>query len=171
MQPAVAPRRSRVLVAAAGLTVVTVYAIIALVQILVWNPEAAVPDLTAAEVRREVGAANQGPPNGFVVAVIAVGPALGLVFLLMFALTDTDVWSVVSAYLALLLLGIAGYFVASFGPGMGLADTYGISGGDHAYGGAALGVVSLLAMLGLLAIFVGGVIRGRRAKRAPVVAV
>ena len=54
---------------------------------------------------------------------------------------------------------------------MGLADTYGISGGDHAYGGAALGVVSLLAMLGLLAIFVGGVIRGRRAKRAPVVAV
>ncbi len=79
-------------------------------------------------------------------------------------------WSVVCAYLALLVVGVAGYFVASFGPGMGLADTYGISGGDYAYGGAALGVVSLLALLGLLAIFVGGVIRGRRAKRAPAVA-
>ncbi len=170
MQPALAPRRTRVLVAAAGLTVVTVYAIVALAQILVWNPEAAVPGLTAAEVWREVGAVNQGPPNGFVVAVIAAGPALGLIFLLMFALTDSDVWSVVCAYLALLVVGVAGYFVASFGPGMGLADTYGISGGDYAYGGAALGVVSLLALLGLLAIFVGGVIRGRRAKRAPAVA-
>ncbi len=75
MQPALAPRRTRVLVAAAGLTVVTVYAIVALAQILVWNPEAAVPGLTAAEVWREVGAVNQGPPNGFVVAVIAAGPA------------------------------------------------------------------------------------------------
>ncbi|MDQ1136210.1 hypothetical protein QE410_001009 [Microbacterium sp. SORGH_AS 1204] len=169
MKPGSVHRRTRVITATAGLMVVTVYAVVALVQILVWNPEAAVPGLTAAEVWREVGAANQGPPNAFVVAVIAAGPVLGLVFLLVFALTDADVWAVVSAYLALLLLGIAGYFVASFGPGMGLADTYGISGGDYAYGGAALGAVSLLAMLALLAIFAGGVIRGRRARRASVV--
>lgn len=50
---------------------------------------------------------------------------------------------------------------------MGLADTYGITGGDSAFGGAALGVVSLLAMLGLVSIFVGGAIRSRRKDGAP----
>lgn len=157
-----AQRRSRVLTALVGLVVVTAYAVVALVQILVWNPEAAVPGLSAAEVWREVGAADQGPPNAFVVGVIVVGPLLALVFVGVFALTDVGVWAVVSCYLGLVVAGVAGYFVASFGPGMGLADTYGITGGDFSFGGAALGLVSLLAMLGLVSVFVGGAIRNRR---------
>ena len=162
MKPHSTHRRSRVLTALAGLVVVTVYAVVALLQILVWNPEAAVPGLTAAEVWSEVGTANQGPPGAFVVAVIAAGPLLALVFVVVCALTDVGVWAVVSCYLGLLVAGVAGYFVASFGPGMGLADTYGITGGDYAFGGAALGLVSLLAMIGLVSVFVGGVIRSRR---------
>ncbi|MBB3158942.1 hypothetical protein FHS07_002660 [Microbacterium proteolyticum] len=74
MKPRSAHRRTRVLAALVGVVVVTLYAVVALLQILVWNPEAAVPGLTAAEVWREVGTASQGPPNVSVVAVIAAVP-------------------------------------------------------------------------------------------------
>lgn len=73
VKPRSAHRRTRVLAALVGV-VVTLYAVVALLQILVWNPEAAVPGVTAAEVWREVGTASQGPPDVSVVAVIAAGP-------------------------------------------------------------------------------------------------
>ncbi len=83
----------------------------------------------------------------------------------MFTVTGAGVWPTVAGYLGLLVAGMPGYFVASFGPGMGLADTYGIRGGDFAVGGAALCAVSLLslvALVALVAIFVGAAVRNRR---------
>lgn len=154
------------MVAVAGVVAITAYAGVALMQILVWNPEAAVPGLTADEVWRGVGAANQGPPNAFVIGVLAVGPLLALVFLVLSAVIDLGVWATVASYLGLLATGMAGYFVASFGPGMGLADTYLISGGDYALGGVLLYAVSVLAMVGLFALFVGALVRNRRERRA-----
>ena len=159
-------RPSSLVAASTGVVVVAVYASIALLQILVWNPEAAVPGFTAHAVWRAVEEADQGPPNGFVVAIIALGPLFAVVFLVLFTVTGAGVWPTVAGYLGLLAAGMPGYFVASFGPGMGLADTYGISGGDFAVGGAALYAVSLLSLVALVAIFVGAAVRNRRERDA-----
>ncbi len=62
--------------------------------------------------------------------------------------------SVAAAYLVLLVLGTPAYWVASFGPGMALADTYAISGADSSPWPAPLYVTSglaLVALAGLLA--------------------
>lgn len=57
-------------------------------------------------------------------------------------------------YLAMLFFGAPAYFVASFGPGMALADTFGVSGGDHALGARPLYAVSLLAFIGVVVLAV-----------------
>jgi len=145
-----------------GVVATVVYAIVALLQILVWNPEAAVPGSAAADVWRAVGEAHQGPPNAFVVGVIAMGPLLAVVLFVVYTVTGAGVWNTVAGYLGLLVAGLPGYFVASFGPGMGLADTYGISGGDFSPGGGVLLAVSMLSVIGLVAIFVGAAMRSRR---------
>ncbi|MFJ4038326.1 hypothetical protein ACIPVB_09575 [Microbacterium sp. NPDC090007] len=152
-------------IAIAGVVAVLAYAAVALVQILVWNPEAAVPGLGADEIWRQVGQANQGPPNAFVVSVIAMGPLFALVFLLLFTLTGAGAWPTAAGFLALLAMGAPGYFVASFGPGMGLADTFFIDGGDAAPAGIVLGAVSVLAIVALAGIFVGAFVRDRRERR------
>jgi hypothetical protein len=53
-----------------------------------------------------------------------------------------------------------GHIVAAFAPGMSLADTFMISGGDHAPWGMALYLVSAAALLALIVLIV-------RAARAP----
>lgn len=149
-----------------GVVCVVAYASVALLQILVWNPEAAVPGAAAHEVWRAVGDAGQGPPNWFVVGVIAMGPVFAVIFLVLFTVTGAGVWSTVAGYLGLLVAGMPGYVVASFGPGMGMADTYGISGGDFSPGWFPLYAVSTLALLALVAILVGAAVRSRRERSA-----
>jgi hypothetical protein len=56
-------------------------------------------------------------------------------------------------YLLLLVLGAPTYMMASFPAGMGIADAFATSGGDHAPWGAALYAVSTVAFLAL--VFVG----------------
>lgn len=160
------PRRSVLIgTALAGVVAACAYAAVALLQILVWNPEAAVPGLTADEIWRQVGQAQQGPPNAFVVGVIALGPLFAIVLFVLFVVTEAGIWSTVAAYLALLVMGGPGYFVASFGPGMGLADTYDISGGDASGAGLILASVSVLALIALIGVFVGAFVRERRERR------
>ena len=52
-----------------------------------------------------------------------------------------------SRFLVLLALGAPAYFWANFGPGMALADTFFVSGGDHSPWSAPLYVTSGLAVL------------------------
>lgn len=56
---------------------------------------------------------------------------------------------VASWHLVLLALGTPAYFIASFGPGMALADTYGIGGADASPWAAPLHVTSGLAVIAL----------------------
>lgn len=148
-----------------GVVVVCAYAAVALVQILVWNPEAAVPGMTADEIWRQVGEAQQGPPNAFVVGVIALGPLLAVALFILFVVTEAGIWSTVAGYLMLLAMGGPGYVVASFGPGMGLADTYDISGGDASGAGLVLESVSVLALITLVGVSLGAFVRKRRERR------
>lgn len=159
-------RRTTVLIATAGLLAVCAYAAVALMQILVWNPEAAVPGLTADQIWAEVAAAQQGPPGVLVVGIVVFGPLLAAVMFALFVATDAGVWPTVAGYLGLLAMGAVGYFFASFGPGMGLADTYFINGGDYSRASLALAAVSALAVVLLLVLFVGAAWRARRERLA-----
>ena len=64
-------------------------------------------------------------------------------------------------FLSLLMLGAVGYFIASFSAGMGLADTFGISGGDYSRWSRLLYAVSLLAGVALVVGSIVTVVRRR----------
>ena len=70
-------------------------------------------------------------------------------------------------FLALLMGGAPAYFVASFGPGMALADTFGIGGADASPWALPLFAVSALAAI---AVLVGAVVSAGRRGRAPATA-
>ena len=72
------------------------------------------------------------------------------------------------AYLVLLTFGAPAYFMASFGAGMGLADTYGISGADYSPWARPLYLVSLLSLLAALAIGAFDLIRRSRQRTRPI---
>ena len=67
---------------------------------------------------------------------------------------EVDPLAVLALGLASLVAASPAYFMASFGPGMALADTYGIGGGDHSPWAWPIYVVSALASAGLVAVVV-----------------
>ncbi|MFX8942082.1 hypothetical protein ABTN11_20655, partial [Acinetobacter baumannii] len=82
--------------------------------------------------------------------VLGIGVALGAVMLVVVIIERAiGVLAATAIYLTLLVLGEPAYIFTSFGVGMALADTYGITGGDASPWGMPLHVTSLLALLGL----------------------
>lgn len=139
-------------VAAVGTALVLGYAALALVQILYLKPLAAAPSRTLAEIHSDLAAAGEslGAPMAFV--IMGVGPIFAVVILgLAVARRITNPWVTALIYLAVLTVGPGAYFVASFGAGMSLADTYGISGGDDSPWARPFCVVSLAAAVSLVA--------------------
>ena len=148
------------IVAGAGFLLVLAYAVLAVVQILILNPLAAVPGRTLEQIHADLTARNESLAIPFVFFELAIGPLLAGV-LLWLALMGRQRSALKSAVFALVLLGLGPlvYFFASFGAGMSLADTYGISGGDHSPWAGPLYVTSLLAWVALLVIGVVVAIR------------
>lgn len=144
-----ANRTASVLVAAIGTFALVAYAGLALVQVLVLNPLAAVPGKSLDQIIIDVEAAGESFGIWLVVACLVPGPMIA-VALLIRARVANSVMAVASWYLGLLALGAVAYFWASIGPGMALADTYLISGGDHSPLGALLYGVSGAALVALL---------------------
>lgn len=150
-----------------GLVTVLAYAALGALQILVLNPLAAVPGRSLPEIHHDLEGAGESFGVPLVIAVFALGAALAiLLFVLVVARRDIGPSAAAVAFLAMLVFGAPAFFVASFGPGMALADTYSVSGGDHAPGGWILALVSAVAMLGLLAILVTDALARRRARAA-----
>lgn len=146
------PDRQRPLVAAiVGTVVVMAYALFAAVQILVLNPLAAVPGASLRDIYAHVAEAGDSMGVLVVLASLAVGPGIAIALLVaVWSGPATSVRRVALQYLALVALGALGYFWASFGPGMALADSYFISGGDHSPWATPLYVASGLALVGSL---------------------
>lgn len=155
--------RTRVLViATAGTLAVTAYAALGAVQILWLNPRAAVPGLALTEIADEVAAAGESLGTPSVIAAMSLGPLLALGVLIRAAVrTTVTPRGALLQYLGLLALGAFVYFAASFGPGMALADTFGISGADYSPWAGPLYLTSLASILALIAIAVDGVLRRR----------
>lgn len=123
--------RGRVAVALVGTSLVLAYATLAVVQILVLNPLAAAPGRTLPEIHRDLEAADQSLSPVFAVGIPALGVVLALALGVFGMRSRTPVFTLALGYLALLIAGTPAYFVASFGAGMSLADTYFIGGADH----------------------------------------
>ena len=131
-----------------GTALVVAYAALAGLQILVLNPLAAAPGLSLEQIRQDLSAAGESLRAQFVLVVLAFGVACAILVLVLAAAGRlASPTGPALAYLALLVLGAPAYVVASFPAGMSLADTYGISGGDHSPWASPLFATSLAALL------------------------
>ncbi|PKQ36133.1 MAG: hypothetical protein CVT61_02565 [Actinobacteria bacterium HGW-Actinobacteria-11] len=144
-----------------GVLAVLAYAVLAALQILVLNPLAAAPGLTLDEIRFAMAEAGENLGQGAVFSVLGIGVALAVAVAVVSVVRRADPVVPAMTFLALLMLGAVGYFVASFGAGMALADTFGISGADYSPWARPLYVVSALAAV---AIVVGGAMAVMRSR-------
>lgn len=146
-----------------GFAGVTVYAIAGVLQILVWNPLAAVPGATLGQIRADMTRANEPLVANGVLIWAAIGIVLAAVVLVVTIVRHlSSVGPVAAAYLVLLVFAAPGHIFVAFGPGMSIADTFMISGGDHAPWGVVLYLISAAALLALIVL----IIRAARAAGA-----
>lgn len=142
-----------------GVLAVTAYAVLAAVQILVLNPLAAAPGLTLEEIRFEMSSVGESLGHGQAFFILGIGVLLALVVAVSSVVRRVAPIVPAMTFLALLMCGAFGYFAASFGAGMGLADTFGISGADYSPWALPLYAVSALAGV---AIVVVAIVTGAR---------
>ncbi|MFB8188368.1 hypothetical protein ACFC14_03520 [Microbacterium sp. NPDC055988] len=148
----------------AGVLAVTAYAALAAVQILVWTPLAAAPGLSLDQIRGELSDAGESMSVGMTIAILGVGVVLSLVVAVVAVRARAHPVVPAMSLLSLLMLGGPGFFIASFGPGMALADTFMISAGVTLPGVRPFYAVSALAAAALV---IGGVVTVLRARSAP----
>ena len=151
-----------VTVAVLGGLAVVLYAAVAALQILVWNPLAAVPGASLVEISGHLDHTGEAFSPWSVLATLLVGPVLALALVVIAALGRLSAVWCGAAVCAVIAAGALGYFGAAFIPGMSLADAYGISGGDHAPGGLVLCAVSAVAAAGAIVFAVVAARRGAR---------
>lgn len=127
-------RRRAVVVAAVGVVLVAAYALVMVLQILVWNPLAAAPSgLTLDEIYATMQRAGEWWLGGhvWVISLSSVGVLLAVALLVAAAVVRTPRPLLVAAGVATILaFGAPAYWVASFSMGMSLADTFMIGGAD-----------------------------------------
>lgn len=150
-------QRRTTIVSIVGAFVVTAYAAWAAVHILVLNPLAAVPGMNLDEIHDALAAAGESFSVGAVIAILAVGPVLAVVSAWVCIAQRVPPLVAASGPLVLLILGTPGYFVASFTPGMSIADAFMISGGSHSPADLPLYALSLLAAVAVIVLVVGAV--------------
>jgi hypothetical protein len=151
----------------AGVLAVTAYAALAAVQILVWTPLAAAPGLTLEQIRVELSGAGESVNEVATIVILSVGVVLALAVAIVAMMTRTAPLAPTMSLLGILMLGGPGFFIASFGPGMALADTFMISAGITLPGVVPFYAVSALAATLLV---IGGVIVVLRSRSAPALA-
>ncbi|WP_299169503.1 hypothetical protein [uncultured Arthrobacter sp.] len=134
-----------------GVLVTAAYAWAGAMQILVWNPMAAVPGMTLDEIKAAMLAANEPLAEAHVYVWAAIGFSLALAVGIYGVLKVPDrPWTIARWFLVILVLGTPTYFFASFNPGMSIADAFATSGGDHAPWSRILYGISLLALITLM---------------------
>ena len=156
-----------VAVAVAGTAAVVAYAVWAATQILVLNPLAAVPGAMLHDIYDEATAAGESLREPVGMFVLTLGPLVAMGWLVgVVRRRDARPSEVAARYLVMLAMGAPMYFVASFGAGMALADTYGIGGADHSPWAGPLYLTSTVALACLLVQQARGAVARRRARGA-----
>lgn len=157
---------SRGTVCTVGVLSVVLYAAIAAVQILVLNPLAAGSGRSLVDTYAEMAAVGESIPVVATLVFLAVGVAIAVVIAVLSIRSRLDATVTALLFLVVLALGVPAYFVASFGPGMSLADTFMISGADASPWAAPLYIVSLLAAGAIVGLAVR-LARGKPASARP----
>ena len=161
-------RCATVTVTIVGALAVIAYAVWGALHILVVNPLAAVPDSTLGGIYAAMEAAGESFSIGAVIGILAIGPALAIAAAVVCIANRVPSIVAASGPLALLVLGAPGYFIASFAPGMALADSFMISGGSHSPGDQPLYAVSAVTAIGVIALAIAAAVRARPAGAATV---
>ncbi|HSL36877.1 MAG TPA: hypothetical protein VK883_08615 [Arthrobacter sp.] len=157
------PKRRAVIAAGIGSAALAAYSITGAFQTLVWNPLAAVPGATLGEIYAALDDADESLGAPRVIVWSVVGVALAAVALIATILTKAPRAScVIAGYLAFIVLAAPSHWFVAFTGGMGIADAFATSGGDHAPWGGLLYTASGLALLAL----VGLAIRGKSSRSA-----
>lgn len=131
-----------------GLLMTAAYALIGALQILVWNPMSAVPDMNREEIKAAMSAANEplveGPVYVWALAGLVLAAIVGVLAVVKWS--DSP-WMITRLFLIIIMLGMPTYFLASVNPGMSIADAFATSGGDHAPWSMILYGTSLLSSI------------------------
>lgn len=157
--PALPDRPGWVRLVAGGVVpaLVAALAVLSALQIFVLNPLAAAPDGRGlGRVYADLGAAGEGG-FPFVLSALILAAGLGVAAILAFIVwrrEEVDPLAVLALGLASLVAATPAYFIASFGMGMALADTYGIGGADQSPWARPIYVLSVLALAALVAVVV-----------------
>lgn len=134
-----------------GVLITAAYALIGALQILVWNPMAAVPGMGLQEIKTAMSSANEPLVEAPVYMWAITGPILALTVGAFSITKCPDLpWTITRFFLIIVILGTPTYFFASFSPGMSIADAFATSGGDHAPLSRILYGMSLLSLIVLL---------------------
>ncbi|WP_232466120.1 hypothetical protein [Diaminobutyricimonas sp. LJ205] len=148
---AIRDRSAVIMAAAIGFVVTVGYAIAGSLQILVWNPLAAVPGATLSEIEQGLARASESLGTSLVIGWAIIGGVLAAGILIAAVLRlSVRLPQVVQADLVLLVLAAPTFWAASFPAGMGIADTFHTTGAPHSPWGAPLYAVSAAALLALL---------------------
>lgn len=136
----------------AGFIVIAAYSIVGSLQILVWNPLAAVPGTTLEEIAAQMEQANESLAAPLVIAWAVIGTLLaaGVLFGALVQRLSAERAGVLQ--LLIIVLAAPSYWLASFPAGMGIADAFATTGGDHSPWGMVLYLVSAVALV-LLAFY------------------
>ncbi|TQL84496.1 hypothetical protein [Microbacterium saperdae] len=156
-------RRQTVWISIVGVVAVTLYAAFAAVQILVLNPLAAMPGLTLDEIRGRMSGAGEAVGQPMVLGILGAGVVFAIGVAVVAIVRGAHPIVTTMCFLAVLAGGAPAYFVAAFGPGMALADTFMIGGGDASHWSLVLYVISVLS---LLVVLIGAVVAARRSDLA-----
>lgn len=133
-----------------GLLIVTGYAVAGAFQVLVWNPLASVPGATLDEIHAGLARANESLAAPVVLAWAVIGAVLAAMVLIGALMRSISrMKNVVVLDLLLLVLAAPSHWLASFPAGMGIADAFATTGGDHAPWGMVLYAVSAVALVSL----------------------
>lgn len=130
------------------------YSIAGSLQVLVWNPKAAVPGATLEEIAAAMARANETLAVPLVVTWAATGILLAAGVFVAALARQLPGGAAAKLGLVIVALGAPSHWFASFPAGMGLADTFATSGGDHAPWGMVLYAVSAVAFVVLLVLVV-----------------
>jgi hypothetical protein len=141
-------------VAVVGVGLVTVYAAILLLQSLVFDPLAAVPGQSLAQIHahllRDGADVRTDEVVVAVAAAVGAGLAVGAAILGLRQRFPPVVMALM--FLVLLAFGAPITFATGFGLGMDVADSYGVSGGDHTLWAPALYLTSVASFVGAVAL-------------------
>lgn len=143
-----------------GALAVAAYAAVAVLSITVWDPLAAMPGRTHAEIVAGIEGAGESWTTGVVVQLVLFPPGVaGAVVLAALALARRMRWTTTVAWqLALLVCGEPLTFWAGFPLGMAVADAFFVGGGAHQPAPLVLYAVSALAAVMLA---VAGIVAAR----------